>query len=102
MNIQTFNFSVEEYGTELTAQTHQVLYWLNRNGYLTNEDTVDLAERMVVTPIRNNKKFGRRLLDRFFSKEKTEDYYVFPITLLEDSNTYSGLEKDKPTLTVVK
>lgn len=100
--IEKFSYSPQAFSAELTAQSHQVLYWLNRNGYLNNEDTTDLLERMIVVPIRNNKKFGQRLLERFFGKDANERTYVFPITLLEDKDTYEAPEKDKPTLTVVK
>lgn len=104
MNIERFSFTPHEYGAELTAQSHQTLYWLNRNGYLNNKDTTDLLERMVVTPIKNNKKFGQRLLERFFGKEADETTYVFAITMLEDKQTYKDHETsdDKPNLTVVK
>jgi hypothetical protein len=84
----------------LTANAHQVLYWLNRNGYLENDDTIELASRMIVVPIRNNKRFGQRLLERFFNKKSTESTFVFPITLLEEHS--NQVTNDKPTLTVVK
>lgn len=100
MNYEQFSYSPEEYGTELTANAHQVLYWLNRNGYLENDDTIELASRMIVVPVRNNKRFGQRLLERFFNKKSTESTFVFPITLLEE---YSNqVTNDKPTLKIVK
>ena len=101
MKIEEFSFSPHDYAAELTSQSQQTLYWLNRNGYLNNEDTVELLQRMVVVPIKNNKRFGRYLLDRLFGKDQDPSVYVFPITLLEevDEPTESN---DKPTLTVVK
>lgn len=100
MNYEQFSFSTDEYGRILTGQSHQTLYWLNRNGYLNNEQTEDLLSRMVVVPIRNHKGFGQRLLERFFNKKSQENTFVFPITLLEDVEKIH--EDDKPTLKVVK
>lgn len=104
MNYEAFTFSTDEYSTELTQQSHMTLHWLNRNGYLSNEDTEDLLSRMVVTPIRNRPRFGKRLLARFFNKESADNSYVFPITLVEDCyNTETTDGSDgKPNLKVVK
>ena len=105
MNYTTeqFSFSIDEYGRTLTSQSHQTLYWLNRQGYLNNEQTEDLLSRMIVVPVRNNKSFGERLLSRFFNKKSEENSYVFPITLLEDVvNSSTNDVDDKPKLTVVK
>lgn len=102
--MESFNFSIDEYGSELTQQSHMTLFWLNRNGYLSNEDTEDLASRMIVTPVRNRPRLGQRLLARFFNKESADNSYVFPITLVENcynSNSYDD-DNDKPTLRVVK
>lgn len=100
MNYESFSFSSDEYARTLTGQSHQTIYWLNRNGYLNAEETEDLLSRMVVVPIRNNKSFGERLLARFFNKKSEDNSYVFPITLLEDV-TNKSIE-DKPTLKLVK
>lgn len=102
-DMETFNFGIDEYGSELTQQSHQTLHWLNRNGYLSNEDTEDLVSRMIVTPIRNRPRLGQRLLARFFNKESADNSYVFPITLVDDvyAQKNNGGE-DKPTLKVVK
>lgn len=102
MQVEQFSFTPYEYGAELTSQSHQTLYWLNRNGYLTNEDTLHLLQHMVVVPVKNNKRFGRYLLERFFGKDTDESAYVFPITLLEENETHLESSNDKPTLTVVK
>lgn len=102
MNYEAFSFSTDEYVMTLTEQSHQTLYWLNRNGYLDNEVTEDLLSRMVVVPIRNRKTFGQRLLNRFFNKDSQDNSFVFPITLLEDVMKYDDSKDDKPTLKVVK
>lgn len=102
-NIESFSFSVSEYGAELTSHSHQTLYWLNRQGYLSTEDTTELLKRMIVVPIKNQPKFGKRLLERFFGKDSEENAYVFPITLLEDGLTYLEVPSgDKPNLKVIK
>ena len=102
MNLESFTYSTEEYGMQLTENSHQTLYWLNRNGYLDNETTLDLLSRMVVVPIRNNKTFGQRLLNRFFNKESPGNTYAFPITLLEDACNPKDKDSDKPHLKLVK
>jgi len=104
MNYESFNFSVDEYGSELTQQSHQTLYWLNRNGYLSKEDTEELLSRMIVSPIRNRPRLGQRLLARFFNKASKENSYVFPITLVDDCYNNDGdVSGDgKPKLRVVK
>ena len=104
MSYESFNFSIDEYGSELTQQSHMTLHWLNRNGYLNNEDTEDLVSRMIVSPVRNRPRLGKRLLARFFGKDSSENSYVFPITLVDDvynqKNNTGG--EDRPTLKVVK
>ena len=106
MNYESFSFSVQEYGAELTSQSHQTLYWLNRNGYLDNEKTLHLLKHMVVVPVKNQKKFGRYLLERFFGRDASDDAYVFPITMLEERETHlednNSNDNNKPTLKVVK
>ena len=101
-NIEQFSFNIDEYAAELTIQSQQTLYWLNRNGYLNNQDTENLLGRMVVTPIRNRPRLGQRLLSRFFNKKSTENSYVFPITIVDDINVVNTTKDDKPNLTVVK
>jgi hypothetical protein len=101
-NIESFSFSPQEYGAELTNQAHQVLYWLNRNGYIDNDETEHLLKHMIVVPIKNTPKFGTRLLSRLFGKDAADNSYVFPITLLDESETYCAPEQDKPTLKVIK
>ncbi len=105
MNYEGFTYSTEELAGQLTEQSHQTLYWLNRNGYIDNDATEDLLSRMVVVPIRNRKSFGQRLLDRFFNKEAEDNSYVFPITLLEDVERYpnnGNSTNEKTNLKVVK
>ena len=103
MKFEEFRFSVDEYGAVLTGHSHQTLHWLNRNGYLNNEDTEMLLSRLVVIPLRNRPSLGDRLLKRFFNKESKENSYVFPITLLDDVYTKQDKTDDnKPNLTVVK
>ncbi len=102
MNYEAFTYSADEYGIRLTEQSHQTLYWLNRNGYLNDEDTEELLSRMIVVPVRNHKSFGQRLLERFFGSDAADNSYVFPITLLDDVRQHFDDTDDKPKLTVVK
>lgn len=100
--MEHFSFTTEEYSAGLTEQSHQTLYWLNRNGYLNNEQTIDLCSRLIVVPIRNHKNFGQRILERFFTKQSTSNSYVFPLTLLEDVVSANVDGDGKPNLKVVK
>jgi len=102
MKYEEFSFSVDEYGAVLTEHSHQTLYWLNRNGYLSNEDTEMLLSRLVTVPIRNRPSLGHRLLQRFFNKDSKENSHVFPITLLDEIYTEHDNHDDKPNLTIVK
>lgn len=102
MNIERFAYTPVDLSSELTNQSHQTIYWLNRNGYLSNEDAVDLLSRMIVVPIKNKKSFGERILNRFFDKKSTQDSYVFPITMLDKPIPNTDHSDNKPTLTVVK
>ena len=101
-NVESFSFGIDEYGSELTQHSHQTLLWLNRNGYLSKEDTENLLSRMIVTPVRNRPRMGQRLLARFFGKDSAENSYVFPITLLEDACNPQDEKSDKPNLKLVK
>lgn len=98
---ETFEYTPQTLAEQLTNQSHMTLYWLNRNGYLNNDQTSNLLSRLICAPVRNKPSFGQRILDRLFKKDASENSYMFPITLLEEYNelsTHSG----KPTLTVVK
>ena len=101
-HIEQFSFSVTEYSAELNYQTQQTLTWLNRNGYLDGETTEHLLKRVVVVPIKNEPKFGERLLQRFFGKDAEENAFVFPITLLDDITPSNSPEEDKPQLKLIK
>jgi hypothetical protein len=103
MKIETFSFSVDDYSAELTNQTHSTLYWLNRHGYLTGEDTDELLSRMIVTPVRNRPHWGKRILSRFFLNETdNENSYVFPIALLDKVEETDPPQRGKPILEVIK
>ena len=102
MAYEVFNHTVDDYAAELTCQSHQTLHWLNRNGYLSNEDTEELLSSMVVVPIRNQPKFGQRILDRFFGHDSKPNSFVFPISIIEHDNPEDRLPTGKPNLTVVE
>ena len=101
MKYESFNHSIDEYATELTSQSHQTVYFLHKHGYLNDTQTEDLLSRMVVVPVRNNPKFGERLLARFFGRDSTENSYVFPITLVDGDHEYIAPRKGKPNLKAV-
>ena len=106
MNYQSFQFTVEEYSEELTAQTHRTLDWMLNNGFVDEEVWEMLTSTLVVTPIANTKGFGRRILERFFGKKDPDGKtFVFPIVQLEDwymNRIDTPSPKGKPTLSVVK
>lgn len=101
MRYETFTHTVDDYAAELTGHSHQTLYWLHRHGYLDAEDTAELLSRMVVVPIRNNPKFGERILGRFFGRDSTDNSFSFPITLVDAIDNEEVPSKGKPNLTVV-
>ena len=100
MKYELFKFSVDEYGQILTNHSHTTVHWLYRNGYLNAEDTAKLLESLVVVPVRNNLNFGERMLNKLFGKDSTENSYVFPLALIDHSETVTS--KEKPDLKVVK
>jgi len=106
MNYQSFQFTIEEYSEELTAQTHRTLDWMVNNGYVDYETWEMLISTLVVTPIANKKGFGQRILERFFGKREADGKtFVFPIVQLEDwymNRLDTPPPKGKPTLSVVK
>jgi hypothetical protein len=108
MNYQSFQFTVEEYSEELTAQTHRTLDWMLNNGFIDDEAWELLTSTLVVTTIANKKGFGRRILERFFSnKDPDGKTFVFPIVQLEGwyanrIDTSPKPNRSKPDLEVVK
>lgn len=102
MPYEAFTFDTEDYARELTGQSHQTLYWLHKHGYLDAEQVTDLLSRMVVVPIRNNPKFGQRLLARFFGDECASNSFVFPITLIDADADKPVKSPKKPKLEIVK
>jgi hypothetical protein len=109
-NYTSFQFSLGDYTEELTSQTHQTIYWLANNGYLTKDQSADLVGSLVVTAISNKKGWGQRIKERFFGVKEEENVWVFPIVKLEDWTQGQGAAEDKarkspkgkPNLTVVK
>ena len=105
MNYQSFQFTVEEYSEELTAQTHRTLDWMVNNGFIDEEAWDLLTGTLVVTPVANKKGFGRKILERFFGKKDPDGKtFVFPIVQLEGYYMHRTEEtpKGKPVLKIVK
>ena len=109
-NYVSFQFSLGDYTEELTSQTHQTIYWLVNNGYITKEQSIELVSSLVVTAISNKKGWGQRIKERFFGVKEEENVWVFPIVKLEDwsqgrladEENKRKTPKGKPNLTVVK
>jgi len=83
MKFESFTYTVDEYAGVMTENTHSTLRYLHRHGYLTTDQLEDLSSRLIVTPIRNRKTFGQRVLSRFFAKDSEENLFVFPIVSLD-------------------
>ena len=107
MEYQSFSYTPTGMAEQLTGATHDTLAWLVKNKYLTAEQRAELESRIIVVAIPNKKGFGRRLLDKMFGANNTEENaWVFPIVELADhyaptDNKPRPLAKKKPTLKVV-
>ena len=100
MKAEYFSFDVTEYCAALTHQHQQTLGYLLGKGYITNEQYDEVIESTVVTTMRPNKHFGRRLIEKFFRKGATEDSYIFMIAeipLIHETTK----RPDSPNLKVV-
>lgn len=82
MKFESFTYQPHELAAQFTQCTHQTLYWLYRNNYLSEQDYIDLESRLIVTPVKNEPFWGKRLLARFFDKNAGPDAYQFPIASL--------------------
>lgn len=91
---QSFSHSPTEYAASLTRQTHTTLDWLVNHDFITLEAWEELSSTLIVTGVQNKKSWGRKILERFFDKDSTEDTWVFPLVKLDN---YVALENDKPT-----
>ena len=80
MKTEYFSFDVTEYCAVLTHQHQQTLGYLLGKGYITSEQYDEVIENTIVTTMRPNKNFGRRLLEKFFRKGADENSYIFMIT----------------------
>ena len=79
MKTEYFSFDVTEYCAALTAQHQQTLGYLLGKGFITADQYDEVMENTMVTTMRPNKRFGRRLIEKFFRKDATEDSYTFMI-----------------------
>ena len=91
---QSFTHSPTEYAASLTNHTHMTLDWLVNHDFITSEAWEELTSTLIVTGVQNNKSWGRKIVERFFNKDSTEDTWVFPIVKLDSC---AALENSKPT-----
>lgn len=105
MEYQSFTYTPTDMAGQLTGATHDTLAWLAKNKYITPEQRSELESRIIVVAIPNRKHFGRRLLDKLFGVDNTEENaWVFPIVEIADHyapTTAKPTAKKKPTLKVV-
>ena len=95
-------FTVAEYAGKLTEQSRITLEYLVKNKYLTAEQYDDLSSRLVVATIKNEKTFGKRLLERFFGKDENTNLYVFPIVSIDPIATNDTPSRNgKPKLKLI-
>ena len=91
---QSFSHSPTEYAASLTNHTHITLDWLVNHDYITDAAWEELTGTLIVTGVQNNKTWGRKIIERFFIKDASDDAWVFPIVKLDSR---AALENDKPT-----
>lgn len=89
--VEYFSFSVSEYQAVLSKQHAMTLGYLLGKEYITPEIYDKLIDTTVVAGIPNNKSYARRLLERLFHKDDSENTYHFYIS--EIQQTY---QTDKP------
>jgi len=96
-------FTVPEYAGNLTEQTRATLEYLVKNKYLTAEQYNDLTSRLVVATIKNEKSFGKRLLERFFGEDASTNLYVFPLVSVDHpiATNDTPSRKGKPKLQLI-
>ena len=105
MKYETFSFSIDEYAGALTENSHNTFAYLARNGVITEEQYEDLTSRLVIVPVRNHKSFGQRILERFFTKDSTDNTFVFVLADIGDNAIKKQAVpkgKSKPKLEVVE
>jgi len=102
---ETFIYTPIELAESMTVTVHDTLTYLRNREYITDADYEHLSNTLAVYPMPNRKGFGKRLLERFFGKDSTENAYVFPIIQIDSSytnNPANSKGKTKPKLNVVE
>ncbi len=80
MKTEYFQFDPIEYAAVLTHQHQQTLGYLLGKGHISPEVYDELIDSTIVSPIKNYRHFGRRLLEKFFpNKKDDEGTYSFVI-----------------------
>lgn len=91
---QSFSYSPTGMAEQLTGATHDTLAWMLKNEYITREEHDILVTRLVVMAVPNKRGFGRKLLEKMFGRDASEDAWVFPIVEIADH--YAPAEPVKP------
>jgi hypothetical protein len=105
---QSFSYSPTDLAEQLTGASHDTLAWMYKNEYITQEEYDTLLGRLVVMAVPNKKGYGRRLLEKMFGSDASENAWVFPIVEVADHyapatpSKPKNVTKLKPKLEVVK
>jgi hypothetical protein len=99
---QSFSHSPTEYAAALTNQTHVTLGWLVNRNYITEEAYEELVSTLIVANVQHHKSWGQKVIEHLFSKESTDDAWVFPLVLVDKFVKQDKLPKPtKPKLEIV-
>lgn len=108
MEYQSFSHTPTSMAEQMTSATHDTLYYLVKNKYITAEQYEELSGKLMVMAVPNRKGFGRKLLEYFFGDSTEENAWVFPIVEVSTHyksatlNRPKNVSKLKPKLEVVK
>ena len=82
MKISTWTMDSESLASFGTENCHMTLAYLRNQKLISVELYEELTSKIIITAIQNKKSFGRKILDRFFSKDSTQEDYAFVIAEL--------------------
>ena len=82
MKISTCSMTPESLAAFGTEHCHMLLAYLLSQKMISVELYEELTSKIIITAIQNKKSFGKKILNHFFSKDSTEDDYVFVIAEL--------------------
>jgi len=97
---ETFTYTPAELEEHMTEIAHNAFHYLHVEKYITKEQYEHLIDTMVIQAIPNRPGYGRKILDRLFGKEKSNDCWRFLLSKID--TRYNKAKKDTPNLTVVE